>query len=145
MVKRELLAINSKPHLEQHGASEVQAVVGLVAVPAARHDPAAVLESAFLDVEVLDIVAGEWAASSPKRMRMSEPATRNSSGPSWMIAAPPTGRSLFGFGGVVIHVQSRSPNSHWPYCAVTFQRPSAWLLVGAVVGLGEADGRMLER
>ncbi len=38
-----------------------------------------------------------------------------------------------------IQVQSRSPNSHIPYIALTFQRPSIARLVRAVLGLGEAD------
>src|SRR5688500_19051617 len=51
-------SIRPKPDLEQDRFGEIESVIGLVAVPAAAHHPASVVECAFLDAQQLDILAG---------------------------------------------------------------------------------------
>ena len=110
--------------LSRVGCCKVKSIIGLVAVPAARHHPAAVLERAFLDVEDQRVLAGPRLveAETDADVRSGDAGTRR--GRAGSIAAPPTGWSFFGFGGNFMNVQVGSPNAHSPYCAVIFQRPS---------------------
>src|SRR5215213_10436888 len=54
---REASAVRPDADLEQGWVRQVQPVIRLIAVPAPRHHPAAVLESPFLHVEELDVLA----------------------------------------------------------------------------------------
>src|SRR3569623_3847798 len=143
MVKRELLAIYSKPYLEQYGSGEVQAVVGLVAVPATSHDPAAVLIGAFLDIEVLDVVAGSG-------LREPEANADVGAGNQELIRRELDDRGTAD-GPVLVRVRRRGN----PRPVALTELPLAILrghvpppenlrLVGPVVGLGEAESRMLQ-
>src|SRR3569623_1749516 len=144
MVKRELLAIYSKPYLEQYGPGEVQAVVGLVAVPAAGHDPAAVLIGAFLDIEVLDVVARSG-------LREPEANADVGAGNQELIRRELDDR---GTADRPLLVGVRRRGNPRPVAFAEFPLPvlrghlpaaESLRLVGAVIRLGEADRRMLQR